>query len=112
MCDNCKGILLLSHSLNKCPLRRILYCTYCASYGHDYKSCNNECRNYPLDLEKTNVSPNDVVTYNVLDNPKAIKAFLKVFDDLPDKDIRGNNKYKKHIKEFEKRRNVKVILYE
>jgi hypothetical protein len=114
MCDNCRGILLLSHSIDNCPLKRILYCSNCISYGHDYSKCINVCRSYPLEKEvSTKIVEDKAVIYNILDHPKAIKSFLKVFDELPDKDKynRDKDKFKKHLKIFEKKRNVKVVLY-
>ena len=91
-------------------LKSIQYCSSCASYGHNFISCKNISRNYPIVLEKT-PTINEIPTYEILNNPKAIRAFLKVFNDLPRKDIRDKDKYKKHLKEFEKRRKVKVVLY-
>ena len=84
----------------------------CASYGHSSKECN--CRsvnsviewNIPVTKEKPIIQ-----TFEILNHPKTIRSFLKMFDDLPKKEIRDKDKYKKHLKDFQKRRNIKVILY-
>jgi hypothetical protein len=114
MCDYCKDILSFTHLNEFCPLKRVQYCSYCASYGHNEETCKNICRDYPILREKTSMNitkENDIQVYEILNNTKAIRAFLKVFNDLPRKEIRDKEKYRKHLKEFEKRRNVKVVLY-
>ena len=90
----------------------IKYCSSCASYGHNYYNCKNISRNYPILLEKSSTNINEIPTFEILNNPKAIRAFLKVFNDLPKKENTDKDKYKKHLKEFEKRRKVKVVLYD
>ena len=110
MCDYCKGVLYLKHSENNCPYKKYKYCPTCASYGHNYETCENKSRNCKIILEST-PKEDEITTYEILDNPKAIRAFLKIFNDLPRKENRDKDKYKKHLKEFEKKRNVKVVLY-
>lgn len=41
-CTGCRSILgslVKSHSADACPLRRVVYCGLCASYGHSPQDC-------------------------------------------------------------------------
>ena len=41
-CTGCRSILgslVKGHSVDACPLRRVLYCGLCASYGHSPQGC-------------------------------------------------------------------------
>jgi len=41
-CDKLLGGLCLPHELSACPLRHALYCSLCASYGHDLRDCPDD----------------------------------------------------------------------
>ena len=45
MCSRCDTLLrglCLPHELSACPLRHALYCSFCASYGHDVRDCPDD----------------------------------------------------------------------
>ncbi len=64
-CDKLLGGLCLSHERSACPLRHALYCSLCASYGHDLRDC-------PDDPSSTAASRHIVID----DSEEAMAAFL------------------------------------
>ena len=127
MCDYCKetlGNLCLSHEIKNCPLRKGSYCPICASYGHSLRTCKEELKSEPEYLEQlippsllqanniTSATPivseDKKVWYikaakaciDIPDDPKAIRAFLKANNSLPEKDNRSKHKYKDELEIF------------
>ena len=48
MCDYCKPVLgscVSAHNLEKCVLKRSLYCLKCHNYGHCVNECNLSYKN-------------------------------------------------------------------
>ena len=67
-CDKLLGGLCLPHERSACPLRHALYCSLCASYGHDVRDC-------PDDPSSTSVAiASRLITID--DSEEAMAAFL------------------------------------
>ena len=135
MCDYCRdtlGNLCLQHELKDCPLRKGSYCPICASYGHSIRTCSKELKSEPEFLEQlippSILKANNIQTatpimssykkvwqikadkpcIDVPDDPKAIRAFLKANNSLPEKDNRSKDKYKDEIEIFANKVNSTV----
>lgn len=87
MCDYCRntvGSLSLPHEVNKCPLKKSLYCACCNEKGHVARNCtlrldaeiyappsiHNESRRYKAVLD-------------VVNTPTCIRAVLSAHDIQP-----------------------------
>ena len=138
MCDICKDILkkcVNMHEIKDCPLQKVRYCSLCASYGHTIRFCTKDLRyRKPLFLEQL-IPPSILEEHGILtrtplnstietilskpkvyldyvDNPKAIRALLKAHGDMPRKEDRDKEKYKKHLETtFMKKRNVILVKH-
>lgn len=139
MCENCIKILgkcVAPHFKypEKCPLKTASYCCLCSSYGHSVRDCKLD-QTYrspqfleqlipPSLLEENRIVTNTPIvtknklstmpepmkpTIDAIDDPKAIRALLKSFHDLPKKEERGNTKYKKHLNKVAKKREENVV---
>ena len=109
MCDSCKEILgscVKPHDSKICPLKKSSYCTFCSNYGHTPSLCTKDKRYREIEVEIEYVSePAKAYYLDYVDEPKAIRALLRAHGELPKKEERDKNKYKKQLIKMAKKRN-------
>jgi hypothetical protein len=134
MCESCKDVLgkcVKKHDSKNCPLKKGSYCCMCASYGHSVKRCPNDMThrepqfleqlipgsvleeygintNTPLITTREPLIPNRA-TLDYVDDPKAIRALLKAFGELPKKEERDKAKYKTQLQKMAKKKNLILV---
>jgi len=109
MCDSCKNILgscVKAHESKFCPLKKASYCTFCSIYGHTSVKCTRD-RTYRNVEVETEYEYEATKSYylDYVDEPKAIRALLKAHGELPKKEERDKDKYKKQLIKLAKKRN-------
>ena len=87
MCSHCRDILIdfrISHDPASCPLRKSLYCSTCASYGHLPLACPTPAplrTTLPCFVEKL-IGPNLRREYNITSlTPLPIQKAVTVADE-------------------------------
>ena len=113
MCDCCKAILgkcVKAHEPKSCPLKRGSYCTYCSGYGHSTIKCTKDTSYRRINIEFEPISEPIQKRYlDFVDEPKAIRALLKAYGELPRKEEREKDKYKKQLIKIAKKRNLVLV---
>jgi len=109
MCDSCKEVLgscVKPHESKSCPLKKSSYCTFCSKYGHISLKCTKD-RTYREIKVETEYECEPAKSYylDYVDDPKAIRALLKAHGELPKKEERDKDKYKKQLIKMAKKRN-------
>jgi len=137
MCDFCKDKFhsIRDHLFVNCPIRKGTYCCLCACYGHlprnyakDKMSLEpefleqlippslleengiNTCTKIESTKLKSKFSPPQAKVYlDYIDEPRKIHDLLKTLNDMPRKEERGKEKYKKHLINYAKKHNLILI---
>lgn len=114
MCDSCKSVLgncVKKHEQHNCPLQRSKYCTFCSKYGHTSIKCTEDIsyRNMVIEESETIFEPYQKYVLDYVDEPKAIRALLKAYGELPQKEERSKEKYKKQLIKMAKKKNLMIV---
>lgn len=113
MCDNCREVLgkcVKAHDSKSCPLKKGSYCTFCSKYGHSTKHCTEDTTHRRLEInEESYETPTAKYILDYVDEPKAIRALLKAYDQLPRKEERSKDKYKKQLIKMAKKQNLLLV---
>ena len=113
MCDNCRAILgkcVKVHDIKLCVLKKSSYCTFCSNYGHSTIHCTKDTtyRNIEIIEDATDLVVQKYYL-DYVDEPKAIRALLKAYGELPRKEERNKDKYKNQLIKMAKKRNMVLV---
>lgn len=116
MCDCCREILgrcVKTHEPKSCPLKRGSYCTFCSKYGHTSIRCTKDTSYRSINIISESidsiVEPTQKRYLDYVDEPKAIRALLKARGELPRKEERDKDKYKKQLIKMAKKHNLILV---
>ena len=116
MCESCRTILgrcVKIHEPKSCPLKRGSYCTFCSKYGHTSIRCTKDTSYRSIEIIpdpiKSLVEPVQKKYLDYVDEPKAIRALLKAHGELPRKEERDKDKYKKQLIKMAKKHNLILV---